>query len=82
MRTILVLTVLALVTPAHACHRFKVWRYPWAQRCYVRPTVQARAVQEIPLPDVVGVWETPVSQELWDGIRRKAAILKLEERMK
>ena len=28
--------VAATTTPALACHHFRVWRYPWPQRCVVR----------------------------------------------
>lgn len=32
-----------VVSPAHACHRFSVWKYPFPQRCAV---AQVQAVQE------------------------------------
>jgi hypothetical protein len=31
----LTLAVLLLATPAQACHRFSVWKYPYPQRCAV-----------------------------------------------
>ncbi len=33
----LALLVALLPAPAEACHRFSVWKYPWAQRCGVIP---------------------------------------------
>jgi hypothetical protein len=32
-----------VVSPAHACHRFSVWKYPFPQRCAV---ARVQAVQE------------------------------------
>lgn len=31
----LALAALVAATPAHACHRFHVWKYPYPQRCAV-----------------------------------------------
>ena len=33
----LALAIALLPAPAEACHRFSVWKYPWAQRCGVIP---------------------------------------------
>jgi hypothetical protein len=33
----LMLIALLLATPAQACHRFSVWKYPYPQRCAVAP---------------------------------------------
>jgi hypothetical protein len=33
----LTLALVLLATPAEACHRFSVWKYPYPQRCAVTP---------------------------------------------
>jgi hypothetical protein len=32
---LIVCTALLMVSPAQACHRFSVWKYPFPQRCAV-----------------------------------------------
>jgi hypothetical protein len=32
---LIVACLLVAVSPAHACHRFSVWKYPFPQRCVV-----------------------------------------------
>jgi len=55
------LALVLLATPANACHRFSVWRFPYPQRCGLR-VVQLEAAPEpkpleppeadIPLPSL------------------------------
>jgi hypothetical protein len=51
---VLLALLLALATPAGACYRFHVWRYPWPQRCDVHghEIAQPTSAKEptIPLP--------------------------------
>lgn len=53
-RLFLVLTLIgAMVEPAFACHRFRVWHYPWPQRCPVALGGHGRPVRllaETPAP--------------------------------
>lgn len=58
MKKLLLTTALCLAaTPAFACHRFHVWRYPFAQRCaVVTNAVHIRA----PSQDVQDIEITPV----------------------
>jgi hypothetical protein len=42
-----------MVEPALACHRFRVWHYPWPQRCPVAldgHRTPVRPVAEAPMP--------------------------------
>jgi hypothetical protein len=35
VRAGLIVACVLVVSPAHACHRFSVWKYPFPQRCAV-----------------------------------------------
>jgi hypothetical protein len=35
VRAGLIVACVLVVSPAHACHRFAVWKYPFPQRCAV-----------------------------------------------
>lgn len=39
-----------VVSPAHACHRFSVWKYPFPQRCVVAQQVDRSWFVEIGVP--------------------------------
>jgi hypothetical protein len=84
----LALALVLAATPALACHRFTRWAYPFPQTCGATrasersPIAVLRQAQDaITLPDMTAAWETPgASKDLWDGIERKGAILKLDVR--
>ena len=44
----------AIFSPAFACHKFSVWKYPWPQSCRVTalapPMIRSRARLELVLP--------------------------------
>ena len=86
LRGLALASVLA-ATPALACHHFTRWAYPFPQTCGTRasdppPIAVLRQAQDaITLPDMAAAWETPgVSSDLWDGIERKGALLRLDVR--
>lgn len=37
MKRLTLIVLLLAPTPAEACHRFSVWKYPYPQRCAVAP---------------------------------------------
>jgi hypothetical protein len=63
---------------AFACHRFSVWKYPWAQRCAVAPdktwfvevVLPPEPDIDIPLPSLDGM-EFPPDATGDDGDRLK-----------
>jgi hypothetical protein len=61
-------------TPAEACHRFTIWRYPTPQRCVMAlaraaplPQVRIEVKPPIPLPSLV--W-TPAPAPIGDDLVR------------
>lgn len=54
-----VILFILLATPAVACHRFSIWKYPWAQPCGFRVRM---AQQSAPLPPPPVDWP-PVSSK-------------------
>jgi hypothetical protein len=78
----LTLLLCLLPTPAEAaCHVFRYWAYPFPQRCgQLHPPALLRRDVMIPLPDLTAItWEVPVSRELWDGVLRRQALLRLTQ---
>jgi hypothetical protein len=57
---LLCLSCTLLATPAEACHRFSVWKYPWPQRCGLAPTTIARHAARRAAPKLI----FPPSQEV------------------
>jgi len=59
MIRIVILSQLLIVSDA-AAHCYKIWKYPWAQRCHVTALVirlpPAREELPFPLPDLTGAW--------------------------
>ncbi len=48
MRTAVALAALTLtVLPAHACHHYTAWWYPWPQSCGAHPHAHAKAYVEV-----------------------------------
>lgn len=43
---------LLLATPAQACHRFSIWKYPQPQRCAVAQVIDRSWFVEITDPDI------------------------------
>ena len=54
MRAMFIAGLIAASTPAHACHRYRVWHYPWPQRCGiarpVHPVAPIRRASETFVP--------------------------------
>jgi hypothetical protein len=78
--------------PAHACHKFAYWGFPWPQRCgpefraadppkriYLGPPPipEARPI-EIPLPDMAFT-ECPAADEDTTGRMKLRALLEAKE---
>ena len=74
MRLAFALILIATVTPADACHRFAIWKYPFPQRCsvakapvYPLPPIKA---PDMPLPNVG--FDDPPDADGEQGERLKA----------
>lgn len=81
MKAFVLLALLA--TPAEACHRYSVWRFPWPQHCVIRaaqtkapdpPPVQLdpsapEADNDIPLPSLEGMDFPPDASGDWDRLK-------------
>lgn len=61
MRAGLIVAAALMVSPAHACHRFSVWKFPFPQRCAVAHVDHAWFV-EIGAPAVAAADERTPAQ--------------------
>jgi hypothetical protein len=73
------MAALMAVQPAHACHRFKRWSYPWPQRC---GTVLAQAAHLAPKLDERVSIEITITSELLETWARQDAVQKLKGELK
>jgi hypothetical protein len=46
------LTLLTLVEPGSACHRYSRWYYPWPQPCNVNGVLSSAAAGKLPQPGI------------------------------
>ena len=84
--------VLVAAQPAHACHRFQRWSYPWAQRCGVNGASRVtRLAVQIPRPAVQPskddvtekvTIEITVTSELLETWARQDALEKIKGELK
>jgi len=82
MRAMFIAGLIAASTPAHACHRYRVWHYPWPQRCGI-----ARPVHPVAPQTAKADWAgTPTARidEIApnDELGRNEALVKLRSLMK
>ena len=85
-------SVLVAVQPAHACHRFKRWSYPFPQRCgYLSGRLNTQIMAQAPRPAVQPskddvtekvILEITVTSELLETWARQDAIEKLKGEIK
>jgi hypothetical protein len=67
--------VLLSAQPAHACHRFQRWAYPYPQRCGLKPAPSRPGDERV----TVEITVTPALLETW---ARQDAIVQLKGQLK
>ena len=84
-------SVLVAVQPAHACHRFKRWSYPFPQRCGLSNRLNTQIVAQTPRPAVQPskddvtekvTIEITVTPELLETWARQDALEKIKGELK
>lgn len=63
-----------VVSPAHACHRFSVWKYPFPQRCVVAQQVDRSWFVEIGVPAEAAPVDERTPEQIADQREHDAAV--------
>ena len=56
MRGFVLALALVCAPPAHACHRFQRWAYPYPQRCGLAPSPERVSIEITVTPALLETW--------------------------